>query len=125
MISSLLFVFFHLIIEDKKLSRIEDIVSGKDVMIKICSTSIEKASFQSVYESRFSEKRSGSNPINKYKLEIISENDEVKFFLGRDSRDQYVYWLYDFDSTMIGSPLAYLRFNEGFNPEIFCENSSE
>ena len=124
-ISSLLFVFFHLILEDKKLSNLEDIVSGSDAVVKICSSPIEKVSFESIYKSRFSEKRSGSNPVNKHELEIISENDELKFFLGRDSRDQYVYWLYNSDSTMIGSPLAYLRFNESFNPEMFCENSSE
>lgn len=80
--------------------------------IYICDTAItDDSRFIGDFKKRSQTKISGSSPIRFYKLVAKAGNLKNEFFIGQDSVDSNLFWIYPYEKPKIMTPLAYLRTN--------------
>jgi len=81
--------------------------------IMICGEVIENPeNFEQSFRKRTRDKAmAGTRPIKFYLASLITSDNEISFFLGKDSGDNHLYWIYEFEEPNYKSHLAFMRLD--------------
>nr|WP_136249775.1 hypothetical protein [Ningiella ruwaisensis] len=79
--------------------------------VYICGNKLpEVANFKKSFLNRKSVKKmAGSEPVEFFLLQISNSADSARLFLGRDSKNSNLYWIYPFEKPDLISQLGYLQ----------------
>jgi len=77
--------------------------------IWVCGKEIKDISaFFADFKSRSQTKISGSSPLEFYELKILVKGKHRRFFVGKDSENPSLFWLYLNERPQLMIPLAYI-----------------
>lgn len=77
--------------------------------IWVCGKEIKDiGAFFADFKSRSQTKISGSSPLEFYELKILVKVKSRRFFVGKDSENPSLFWLYPYERPQLMIPLAYI-----------------
>ena len=105
---AIMYLFFK---DSKELASLEVAMRNypEKTKVWVCGKEIKDTSnFFADFKSRRQTKISGSSPLEFYELKILVKGESRRFFVGKDSKNQSLFWIYPYERPQLMIPLAYI-----------------